>query len=43
MADTSTQANATVVGVSEAAAQEIKRLLPSEVGKSGLRHGCGDE
>ncbi len=37
MADTSTQANATVVGVSEAAAQEIKRLLPSEVGKSGLR------
>lgn len=37
MADTSIQSNPTVVGVSEAAAQEIKRLLPEETGKSGLR------
>jgi iron-sulfur cluster assembly protein len=37
MADTSIQSNTTVVGVSEAAAQEIKRLLPNETGKSGLR------
>jgi len=37
MADTSTQASPTVVGISEAAAQEIKRLLPGEPGTSGLR------
>ncbi len=37
MADTSTQTTQTLVGVSEAAAAEIKRLLPTETGKSGLR------
>ena len=37
MADTSTQANPTVINVSEAAAAEIKRLLPGEEGKTGLR------
>jgi iron-sulfur cluster assembly protein len=37
MADTGIQSNPTVVGVSEAAAREIKRLLPGEQGKSGLR------
>ena len=37
MADTSIQSNPAVVGVSEAAAGEIKRLLPTETGKSGLR------
>lgn len=37
MADTSIQNNTAVVGISEAAANEIKRLLPNETGKTGLR------
>jgi iron-sulfur cluster assembly protein len=37
MAETSIQSNPTLISVSEAAVQEIARLLPSETGKSGLR------
>lgn len=37
MAESSIQANPNVVSISEAAAEEIKRLLPGEQGKSGLR------
>ena len=37
MAETSVQPTTELVLVSEAAVQEIKRLLPTETGKSGLR------
>ncbi len=37
MTETSIQPNTALISVSEAAAQEVKRLLPTEIGKSGLR------
>src|SRR5579872_2401173 len=37
MTETSTQQNTQLITVSELAAAEIKRLLPSETNKSGLR------
>jgi iron-sulfur cluster assembly protein len=37
MADTSTQPNTQLISIAESAAEEIKRLLPNETGKSGLR------
>jgi iron-sulfur cluster assembly protein len=37
MVETSTQQNTQLITVSESAAGEIKRLLPTEAGKTGLR------